>query len=282
VNHHVESHNSFARGATSVHGGPGASVDAEEEEEEKEEGDEDEKRVCEGLRCLGGRNSEEDDSRGQGNSGAARGAYRHQNDQGSARPERLTGNSGMHIAMDRASDVDRVGVAQQVEQSGRAGGEDENPSAMDVDADTGDVANRGEQSGAVDVDMREGRMNEHDKAPNDATSESSLCKMPSPSEDSLSTEKDSPIAGEKRKNLTREAKTKKTDELPLPPPKTKLKSRSKPRPKPKPTPESKIQSGLQSVDAVERNYFEEIEFGGVSRLVDIIDLTQDMVSHLSS
>ncbi|KAF8237228.1 hypothetical protein L208DRAFT_1389779 [Tricholoma matsutake] len=44
---------------------------------------------------------------------------------------------------------------------------------MDVDVDTGDVANRGEQSGAVDVDMREGSMNEHDKAPNDATPESS-------------------------------------------------------------------------------------------------------------
>ncbi|KAF8229714.1 hypothetical protein L208DRAFT_1401737, partial [Tricholoma matsutake] len=72
-----------------------------------------------------------------------------------------------------------------------------------------------EQSGAVDVDMREGSMNEHDKAPNnDSTPESSPRKMPSPSDNSLSTEKDSPIA---------EAKTKKTDELPLPPPKTKLK-----------------------------------------------------------
>ncbi|KAF8237943.1 hypothetical protein L208DRAFT_1388613, partial [Tricholoma matsutake] len=56
-----------------------------------------------------------------------------------------------------------------------------------------------EQSGAVDVDMREGSMNEHDKAPNE---ESSPRKMPSPSDDSLSTEKDSPITGEKRKNLT--------------------------------------------------------------------------------
>ncbi|KAF8225726.1 hypothetical protein L208DRAFT_1408099, partial [Tricholoma matsutake] len=93
---------------------------------------------------------------------------------------------------------------------------------MDVDADTGDVANQGEQSGAVDVDMREGSMNEHDKAPNNATPESSSNKMPSPSDNSLSTKKDSPIAGEKRKNPTREAKTKKTDQLPLPLPKTKL------------------------------------------------------------
>ncbi|KAF8220479.1 hypothetical protein L208DRAFT_1416707, partial [Tricholoma matsutake] len=75
---------------------------------------------------------------------------------------------------------------------------------------------------AMDVDMREGSMNEHDKAPNDATPESSPCQMPSPSNDSLSTEKDSPIAGKKQKNLMQEAKTKKTDKLPLPPPKTKL------------------------------------------------------------
>jgi hypothetical protein len=278
----VGSPNSSACGATSVRGGSGAAVNAEEEEEEEEDGDEDEKRVREGLRRLGGKDSEDDDSRGQGNNGAGGGAYRHQSDQGSARPERLTGNSGMDIAMDRA------GVAQQVEQSGRAGGEDENPSAMDVDEDTADVANQGEQSGAVDVDMREGSMNEHDKVPNDATPESSPRKTPSPFDDSLSNEKDSPMAGEKRKNPTREAKTKKTDELLLPPPKTKLKPRSrsrprpKPKPKPKPKPESKIQSRAQSVDAVERNYFEEIEFGGVSRLADIIDLTQDMVSHLPS
>ncbi|KAF8232932.1 hypothetical protein L208DRAFT_1396536, partial [Tricholoma matsutake] len=57
--------------------------------------------------------------------------------------------------------------------------------------------------------MREGSMNEHNKAPNNATPESSPHKMPSPSDDSLSTEKD-------------KAKTKKTDKLPLPPPKTKL------------------------------------------------------------
>jgi hypothetical protein len=274
----VDSPDSSARGAASIRGGPGVAVDAEEEEEES---DEDEKRVCERLRRLGDRNSEEDDSCGQGNSDAWRGAYRHQ------QPERLTGNSDMDIAMNRAGDVDREGIAQKAEQSGRAGGEDENPSPMDVDADAADVANRGEQSGAVDSDvgMTEGSMHELDKAPNDATPESSPSKIPSPS-DSLSHEKNSPIAGEKRKNPTREAKTKKMDELPLPPPKTKLKSRSRsrsrPKPKPKPKPGSKIQLRAQSVDAVERNYFEEIEFGGVSRLVDIIDLTQDMVSHLPS
>ena len=270
----MDSPDSSARGATSIRGGPGVAVDAEEEEEES---DEDEKRVCERLRRLGDRNSEEDDSCGQGNSDAWRGAYRHQ------QPERLTGNSDMDIAMNRAGDVDRAGIAQKAEQSGRAGGEDENPSPMDVDADAADVANRGEQSVGVDSDvgMTVGSMHEHDEAPNDATPESSPSKIPSPS-DSLSHEKNSPIAGEKRKNPTREAKTKKMNELPLPPPKTKLKSRSRSRSRPKPKPGSKIQSPVQSVDAVERNYFEEIEFGGVSRLVDIIDLTQDMVSHLPS
>jgi outer membrane biosynthesis protein TonB len=152
---------------------------------------------------------------------------------------------------------------------------------MDVDADEVGVAKRGEQSGAADVDMGVGGMNEHDKAPTEATPESSPSKMPSPSNDSLSNEKNSPIAGEKRKNPTREAKAKKTNELPPPPPKTKLKSRPKPKPKPKPEP--KIQPRVHPLgDAVERNYFEEIEFGGMSRLVDIIDLTQDMVSHLPS
>jgi outer membrane biosynthesis protein TonB len=179
-------------------------------------------------------------------------------------------------------DLDGAGVAPQVEQSGRTEGEDEHPGAMDVDADTADVAKRGEQSGAVDVDMREGSINEHDKATNEATPESFPSEKPPPSNVSLSNEKNSSIAGEKRKNPTREAKTKKTDELPLPPPKTKLKSRSRPRPKPKPQPESKIQPQAQPVHAVERNYFEEIEFGGISRLVDIVDLTQDMVSHLPS
>jgi hypothetical protein len=69
--------------------------------------------------------------------------------------------------------------------------------------------------------------------------------------------------------------------LPLPPPKTKLKPRPKPKPKPEPKPT--IQSQVQSADdVVQCNYFEEIEFGGISRLVDIIDLMQDMVSHLPS
>jgi hypothetical protein len=120
--------------------------------------------------------------------------------------------------------------------------------------------------------MGVGSMNERDKAPSEETPESHPSKTPAPSN-----EKSSPISGEKRKNPTREAKRKQMDELPPPPPKT------KPRPRPRPKPEPKIHPRAQSVnDVVERNYFEEIEFGGMSRLVDIIDLTQDMVSRFPS
>ena len=181
MNHHVDSPNSSASAATPIRGGPGVAVDAEEEEEDDED-DEDENCDHEALRRLGGRNSQEDDGRGQGNS-AGRGAYRQQSDQGSARPERLTDNTGMNI------DMDGAGVAPQVEQSGRTEGEDENPGAMDVDADTADVAKRGEQSGAVDVDMREGSINEHDKATNEATPESFPSEKPPHSNVSLSNER---------------------------------------------------------------------------------------------
>jgi hypothetical protein len=165
-------------------------------EEEEEDGDE-EKRVHKGLRHLGGRNSEEADIRGQGNSGAGRGGYRQPSDQGSARPGRLTSNSGMDIDMDIVGEVDGAGVAQQVEPLERAGKRDENPSTMDVDVDKVGITKRGEQSGAADVDMGVGSMNEHDKAPSKATPESSPSRTPSPSN-----KKDSPIAGEKRKNPT--------------------------------------------------------------------------------
>jgi hypothetical protein len=89
-------------------------------------------------------------------------------------------------------------------------------------------------------------MNECDKVPSKATPESHPSKTPT-----SSNEKSSPIAGEKRKNLTREAKIKQTDELPPPLPKTKPKS------KPRSKPELKIHPRAQSVNnVVERNYFE--------------------------
>ena len=57
---------------------------------------------------------------------------------------------------------------------------------------------------------------------------------------------------------------------PKPKPKRKLKSEPELKPRLKPV--------AESVQLIERNYFEEIEFGDTSRLVDMIDLTQDMVS----
>jgi hypothetical protein len=62
--------------------------------------------------------------------------------------------------------------------------------------------------------------------------------------------------------------------------KAKSKKPSSPKPKPKPKPEPELKSNPHP-NSVERSYFEEIEFGGISRLVDMIDLTQDMVSDLS-
>jgi hypothetical protein len=240
-------------------------VDAEEEEEEEEEdGDEDERHVHEGLRRLRCGNSEEADIRAQGNSSAGGGGYRHQSDQGDVRPERLTRDSGMDVDRGGVGGVDGAGVAPQVEPSGSAGRGNKNSGAMDVDADEVGLAARGEQSGAAGV----GSMNGRDKAPSEATPESRPGKTPSPSNG-----KSSPVAGEKRKNPTRKTKGKQTDELPPPPP----------RPKPKPKPEPKIHPQAQPVnDVVERSYFEEIKFGGTRRLVDIIDLTQDMVSRLPS
>jgi hypothetical protein len=213
---------------SSVRGGPGAAVDVEEEEEDEgEDGDEDERHVREGLRRLECGNSEEADICAQGNSSTGRGGCQHQSDRGDARPERLTGNSGMDVDRGRVGDVDGAGVAPQVEPSGSAGKGNENSSAMDVDADEVGLAARGEQSGAAGVGMGVASMNERDKAPSEATPESHPSKMPPPSNG-----KSSPVTGEKRKNPTRETKRKQTDELPSPRPKP----RPRPRPKPKPGP----------------------------------------------
>ena len=58
----------------------------------------------------------------------------------------------------------------------------------------------------------------------------------------------------------------------------KVKSKEQPlKPAPKPAPG--IKSNLHTdVGSIERSYFEEIEIGGTTRLVDMVDLTQDMVS----
>ena len=55
--------------------------------------------------------------------------------------------------------------------------------------------------------------------------------------------------------------------------------RLKPRAKPEPGKQPTFQPDSGSL---QRNYFEEIEIRGTSRLVDMIDLTQDMVGRLST
>ena len=73
-----------------------------------------------------------------------------------------------------------------------------------------------------------------------------------------------------RKNPKREAAKGRMNELPPQP-------KPKPKPKPKPMPQPEFKSHAKNVA---RSYFEEIEFGGSSRFVEVIDLLQDMVSHL--
>jgi len=69
-----------------------------------------------------------------------------------------------------------------------------------------------------------------------------------------------------------------------PQPASRKKAKSKEQPlKPMPKPEPGMKSNLHpDVGSIECNYFEEIQIGGATRLVDIIDLTQDMVGHLST
>jgi hypothetical protein len=101
-------------------------------------------------------------------------------------------------------------------------------------------------------------------------------------------DKGNDVAKGKGAGLRRSDRKRKTP----PPPEREGGNRGKPKPASRKKAKSKEQSlkpalkpepGRKSRDAdgIERNYFEEIEIGGASRLVDMIDLTQDMVSHLS-
>jgi hypothetical protein len=133
------------------------------------------------------------------------------------------------------------------------------------------AAGEGEQSDSMDVDVGVTAEDEPDDNRQDEGTESSSSsrkKSPSPAEH------ETVHSGEKRKNPTRAAKSK-AKPAPSPPP-----ARRKPKPKPKPAPASKPKSRAQSNDHV-RSYFEEIEFGGISGIVEMMDLTQDIVSHSS-
>jgi hypothetical protein len=163
---------------------------------------------------------------------------------------------------------------------------------MDVDMDGGcandslgrggnmseGAATEGEHPSPKDVDMDGGCSDASlgcDKSVGQGAAESGVGEQP------LSTQEN--MAAEKRKNPPREAKGRKKDEpspsMPRPRPKPKAKS------EPKLKPESGLKHGtkpLANARLIERNYFEEVEFGDTSRLVEMIDLTQDMVSGLSA
>lgn len=126
------------------------------------------------------------------------------------------------------------------------------------------VTDEGGRSSSMDMAMGASAEAEHsDNSQEKGTPESSPAKrLPSPA-DSKGIR-----SGEQRKNPTRAAKRKPMYK-PSPAP-----------PKPKPIPRIKPQSRAQTT-LVERNYFEEIEFGGITSIVDMIDLTQDIVSHSS-
>ena len=148
---------------------------------------------------------------------------------------------------------------------------------VDMEASPGNAhddrqaAGEGEQSDSTDVDVGVTAEDEPDDNRQDegaASSSSSRKKSPSPAEH------ETIHSGEKRKNPTRAAKTK-AKPASSPPP-----ARRKPKPKPKPAPALKPKSWAQSNDHV-CSYFEEIKFGGISRIVEMMDLTQDIISHLS-
>jgi hypothetical protein len=77
--------------------------------------------------------------------------------------------------------------------------------------------------------------------------------------------------------LMRKAKLRKKDTTT--PPQPTSRPRPRPRRKPKLALGRKLHPQPEPLNFIERNYFEEIELGGISRLVDMVDLTQDMVGH---
>ena len=187
-------------------------------------------------------------------------------------PDGSSRNAG---SMGEGSDVDMevdIGNEHDDNQDDSKEGEQSGLADVDMGASTGsehddsqDIGEEGARSGSMDVDMGASAGNERDDNRRDGrTPESSPGKKLPPTPDCKGIR-----SSEKRKNPTRAAKTKKMQKPPPPPP------------RPKPKPRIKPKSGAEFIDLVERNYFEEIEFGDISRIVDMIDVTQDIVSHSS-
>lgn len=175
----------------------------------------------------------------------------------------VTGGTGAAQDEEEQSDADdcpmnegNMGQENDVDMGASGGNEHD---------DSQDAADEGEQSDSMDVDVGVAAEDEHENSPDEATESS-----PSGKTKLLSLAQQKSIrSGEKRKNPTRAAKTKAKQEPPLP------SGRRKPKPRPTPNraPKSRAQSNLV------RNYFEEIERGAISEIVEMIDLTHDIVSH---
>jgi hypothetical protein len=185
-------------------------------------------------------------------------------------------------------DIDIDGGCTSGHDGTTEGGVASKDGEMDVDMDGGckagslgcggnvneGAAKEGEYLGPMDVDM-DGSCGDGslgcDKNVGQGAAKSGISEQPLPAKE--------PKGAEKRMNPPREAKEKKDEPSHAKP---------RPQPKPKPKPKRKLKSEpelkprlkpvAESVQLIERNYFEEIEFGDSSRLVDMIDLTQDMVS----
>ena len=244
--------------ASLVHGGTGPAF--EEEESDGEEGGLMNERMRERRdQCAGRCDLEKDmDPLARGCAGDE-----HDNNEDGAKEGRRSGSADVDMGVGAGNEH---GTTQNVGEDG------ERPSSPDVDMGAGpgsehgttqNVGEDGERPSSADVDMGAGPGKDDDNN-QDGGSPKSNHRKKLPTVARIQ-------SAEKRQNPTREAKSKRKHEPPPPPP----------RPRPKPIRRLKPKQQAQSINLAQRNYFEEIELGGVSRMVDMIDLTQDIVSDLS-
>jgi hypothetical protein len=272
--------------ASLVHGGTGPAF--EEEESDGEEGGLMNERMRERRdQCAGRCDLEKDmDPLARGCAGDE-----HDNNEDGAKEGRRSGSADVDMGVGAGNEH---GTTQNVGEDG------ERPSSPDVDMGAGPGSEHGttqnvgedaERPSSPDVDMGAGPGSEHGTTQNvgedgERPSSADVDMGAGPGKDDDNNQdggspksnhrKKLPTvariqSAEKRQNPTREAKSKRKHEPPPPPP----------RPRPKPIRRLKPKQQAQSINLAQRNYFEEIELGGVSRMVDMIDLTQDIVSDLS-
>jgi hypothetical protein len=161
------------------------------------------------------------------------------------------------------------------------------PSTNEKEGENAPVAREGEHPGPMDADADGGcgdsSLGHGLDGVGQGAAQSGPAENPSPTEETVSE-----ASLGKRKNPARDAKGRKrgspSPPNPRPKPRPQFKLKRKLKRKSEPGPRAKLQSPAASgasANAIARNYFEEIEFGGESRLVDMIDLTHDMVGCFS-